>query len=84
MNTSRLLGAVCTCLTFVSFSASAALVDLINIDLKIAGDELITRDSNSGLDWLDLTETNGLSQNYILTQMGSGGLFDGWRYATFF
>jgi len=76
---SHLLGAVCACLAVFSFSANAAL---LSVDLNTSGDGLITRDDSTGLDWLDLTETNNTSRNYVLTQLGSGGLFDGWRYAT--
>ena len=79
MNKSRLLGAVCACLAVFSFSANAAL---LSVDLNTFGDGLITRDDSTGLDWLDLTETNNTSRDYVLTQLGSGGLFDGWRYAT--
>ncbi len=51
--------------------ASALLIDM--------GD--ITRDTESGLEWLDLTETLGLSYNYVSGQLGVGGLYEGWRYA---
>lgn len=63
----------------VPMIANAALVE---VDWQITGDYLITRDTISGLDWLDLTETNNMSRNYVLTQLGSGGQFDGWRYAS--
>lgn len=52
--------------------AQAAIIDLGNI----------TRDTESGLDWLDLTETVGLSYNEVTAQMGPGGAYEGWRYAT--
>lgn len=51
MNKSRLLGAVCACLAFYSFNASAALID---------NGTYIT-DTDTGLDWLDLAETTGQS-----------------------
>lgn len=54
---------------------------VINSDWKTNGDHLITRDTSSGLEWLDLTETNGLSRNYVFSQLGTNGLFEGWRYA---
>ena len=79
MKKSRLLGAVCACLVVVSFNASATLV---SIDWKDPGDALITRDTNTKLDWLDLTETNDMSRDFVLTQLGSGGQFEGFRYAT--
>lgn len=56
----------------LSLTANALIVDLGNI----------TRDTISGLDWLDLTETNGRSYNDISGKLGTGQEFEGWRYAT--
>lgn len=56
----------------ISLSSNAAIVDLGNI----------TRDTATGLDWLDLTETNGRSYLDISSQLGDGQEFDGWRFAT--
>jgi len=39
-------------------------------------------DSVSGLDWLDITATQGLSFNTVSAEFGVGGLYEGWRYAT--
>lgn len=74
-----IIGAVCACLVAVSFNVNAALV---SVDWKTTGDNLITTDTVSGLDWLDLTETNDMSYNYVSGQLGSGGQFEGFRYAT--
>ena len=58
--------------------ASAALVA---VDLFAPGDALVTRDTDSGLDWLDLPLTTSLSYDQI--QAGAGNwLANGWRYAT--
>jgi len=65
-------------LLFMS-STQAAIVSL---DWKTTGDNLITRDTVSGLNWLDLTETNNMSYDYIIGQLGIGGQFAGYRYAT--
>lgn len=43
---------------------------------------LITQDTRTGIEWLDLTETAGLTFNYVSAQLGAGGAFEGWRYAT--
>jgi len=59
-----------------------ARADLVEIDLYTAGDGLVTRDTSSGLDWLDLGLTTGRSYNEVLAEFGSGGDFEGWRYAT--
>ena len=74
-----LIGTVCTCLAVVSSNVSAAL---ISADFETVGDNLITHDSISGLDWLDLSETRSLSYDYVSGQLGAGGQFDGFRYAT--
>ena len=79
MSTKSIVRATCACLIFVSFTVSA---DLISIDWKIVGDNLITRDTVSGLDWLDLTETNNMSYGQVSEQIGTGGQFAGYRYAT--
>ncbi len=41
-----------------------------------------TTDTVTGLDWLDLTETDGMSYDHVTNQMATSGLFEGWRYAT--
>ena len=41
-----------------------------------------TTDTLSGLDWLDLTETQNQSYDYVSSQFGVGGLYEGWQYAT--
>lgn len=56
--------------------------ELISVDWKTDGDNLITRDSVSGLDWLDLTETNYMSYGQVSAQLDTSGQFDGYRYAT--
>jgi len=62
--------------------ALPAQAELVEIDLLAPGDGLITRDTETGLDWLDLDGvTTGLSYDAI--QGGAGGwLASGWRYAT--
>ena len=78
MGNSSLMGVVFACLGIICTAQSS----VISVDWKIAGDNLITRDATSGLDWLDLTETNNISRTSILPELESGGQFDGWRYAT--
>lgn len=52
---------------------------LIERDLNAVGDGLITFDDESSLEWLDLTETVGLSVNEVLTGPLAAG---GWRHAS--
>ena len=68
-----------TCLAVVSFNLHAAIV---SADWQTPGDTLITQDTVNGLEWLDLTETNGMSYNELFAQLSAGGIFEGWRYAT--
>ena len=48
----------------------------------IVDNGIYTTDTNTGLDWLDVTETVNLSYNYVTSQLGTGGAYEGWRYAT--
>jgi hypothetical protein len=62
----RLLASLVACFAFlVPTSASATLMDMGRF----------TRDTDQGIDWLDLTETNGLSVNDALAT------FPGWELA---
>lgn len=62
--------------------ANAALVG-INDPLYGAGQDgqNITLDTNTGLQWLDVTLTTNRSYNDIAGQFGSSGDFAGWRHA---
>ena len=79
MKKSRLLGAVYTCLAAVSFNANAAFVSL---DDPVHGVDALTFDDVSGLTWLDVSVTAGMTYNQVSGQLGAGGDFEGFRYAT--
>jgi hypothetical protein len=78
MKKSRLLGAVCACFAVVAFNANAALVN----ENWNGGVNNITRDDVTGLRWLDLTETRGMSRDAIIPMLQAGELYEGFRYAT--
>jgi len=60
---------------------SNAQAALLTQDLYSTNDELITIDTTSQLEWLDLTATNGVS--VVDVASGYGGYFnEGFRYAT--
>jgi len=59
-------------LLFTSNYTFAAIIDLNNITL----------DSDTNLEWLDVTETRGLSYQQVSSMLGSGQLYEGWRYAS--
>ena len=63
----------------LSTSVNAAL---ISTDWQNVGDNFITQDTDSGLEWLDLTETVGMSYDQVTAQMATGGSLAGWSYAT--
>jgi hypothetical protein len=65
-------------LTGMFFNAEAALVEM---DLATSGDAFITLDTDTNLEWLDLTLTTGHSFDSVID--GYGGFIDlGFRYAT--
>lgn len=53
-------------------SAQASLVDF----------GTYTQDTDSGLEWLDLTETDGLSYKRVKKMIKDSGSLSGWRYAS--
>lgn len=68
----------------VSTNTNAALM---STDWMTAGDNALTLDESTGLEWLDLTQTAGRNYNDIVGLDGSnelvaGGNFAGFRYAT--
>lgn len=56
-------------------SASATL---LSVDLSSTGDGLVTYDDASGLEWLDVSQTDGMSYSAALSAFSSGG----WGYAS--
>ena len=58
------------------------LVFSINTNAALIDKGIYTTDTSSGLDWLDLTETSGLSYRNVSSELGAGGIYDGWVYAT--
>lgn len=62
------------------FTASAQSA-ILSMDSSY-GVDTITRDTATGLDWLDVTVTRGLSYDQVTAQLGVGGTYEGYRYAT--
>ena len=74
---SRLLGVGALLLC----SVQGASAQLVRADSAF-GAETIIQDSASGLAWLRLDITRGLSFNDVMAQTGEGGAFSGFRNAT--
>jgi hypothetical protein len=68
-------------LALLGLSISSSSAALTSADWLSVGDGKLTID-DSGLQWLDLSETIGLSYNAVAAQLVAGGLFEGFRYAT--
>lgn len=85
MSLSRILSSCILSITLSTglllLSAGTSQADLIEADLNTPGDGLITRDTNAGLDWLDLTATQGQSVIEVLADY-NGFISAGFRYAT--
>ena len=69
-------------LVMLMLACTSASAVVVVRDLRSPGDSLITFDTATKLEWLDLTETRGRSYNDIAARLGPGGEFAGWRYAT--
>jgi hypothetical protein len=52
-------------------------------DWNSPDDRLIIRDNSADLEWLRWSATNGRAYNDVSSQLGAGGQFAGWRYASF-
>lgn len=65
---------------FTLASLAAALAAPVQAAIIDHGDYLT--DTASGLDWLDVTLSVNLSYDAVNAQLGAGGQFAGWRYAT--
>lgn len=63
---------VATALSFSSISANAAF---INTDWKVENDSQVVLQEETGIEWLKLNNTYGLSINQVL----SDPIYDGWR-----
>jgi hypothetical protein len=55
---------------------------LFSMDSARWGAGSLTGDSSTGLQWLDLDISTGISYNTMLTEQADGGLYEGFRYAT--
>jgi hypothetical protein len=61
--------------------AGAAEAALVSIDSEF-GTDTVTLDTDTGLEWLDWSLTTNRSFDDISSELGAGGEFEGFRYAT--
>jgi hypothetical protein len=62
--------------------ATSTRAQLVSQDWKTHGDSLLTLDLNTGLQWLNLTETFNQSISDVLPELSSGGSFESFRVAS--
>ncbi len=74
-----LLGAV-TIALFLHAGTSWAV--LVSLNDAVFGVGAVTGDTDTGLEWLDLSITTNISLNALSAQLGPGGAFAGWHFAT--
>jgi hypothetical protein len=63
-------------------AAGAMLLASLSAHAVIINNGAFTTDTETRLDWLDVAETVNMSYNEVLAELGTGGKYDGWRYAT--
>ena len=64
-------------------NATISSASLVATDFSTSGDNLLTYDSSTGLEWLDVTETTNLSYNDIINGVGNDWISgEGFRYAS--
>ncbi len=70
--------------TLVCFTIDRADAGLIEVTdpASPGGVNNVTQDTATGLDWLDLTASGGISYDDITLQFAPSGTYDGWRHAT--
>jgi len=76
---SRAAGLVFAAIVFLT-TAPVALAALVSANSPY-GANTLTLDTSTGLEWLDVTLTQGMSINQVSGQLGSGGLYAGFQYA---
>jgi hypothetical protein len=65
-----------------SFVAMAGLATALSASADVLNFGALTRDTITGLDWLDLSATQNRSFIDVSSQFAPGGEFFGYRYAT--
>lgn len=63
-------------------NAASVSASLFERDLYSTDDALLTYDTSTGLEWLDVNFTVSRSYNEISVEFGAGGEFEGFRYAS--
>jgi hypothetical protein len=71
---------ICMLLCIGLDSANAGFIET---DWQEVGDGKATLHEETGIEWLNVSETSGLSVNEALAQTVDGGIYEGWRLPSF-
>ncbi len=69
-------------LTLTCVCSTAHATALLEADWQTIGDGQLTKDTATGLEWLDLTASINQSFLQVSSEFGAAGAFAGFRYAT--
>ena len=64
-------------------SINLANAELMNLNYIGGNDQQITLDTGTGIEWLKLTVTKGMSINDVQSKLGAGEQFEGWQIPTY-
>jgi hypothetical protein len=65
----------------MALAAGVSNANIISVDWQSSGDGLLTRDTTSNLEWLDLTQTYNQTVASILPLTSAGQAYEGFRLA---
>lgn len=72
----------CLGVVFLAGAASSVQAEMLYSDWESINDNKAILHYETGIEWMRLAGTKGLSYNDALAEMGTGGRFEGWRFPT--
>ena len=66
----------------VAILSVPSYASLISMDSNTFGSNSLTKDTSSGLSWLDLNLSKNYSYDQLVTETAAGGVFEGFRLAS--
>lgn len=67
---------------FVLLASAGAQAEMMYTDWQTEGDKQAYLDYDTGIEWIRLSQTENMSINEVLSELGEGGQFEGWRLPT--
>jgi len=70
-------------LLFLGSNARASFIELYDPNIPLGdGPYNVTKDAQTGLEWLDIWSSRSMDYNQLTSQLGIGGIFEDFRFAT--